>query len=287
VSSDPEKWQLGGRAPELYERYLVPAVTLPWAEDLLDRVCPSPGDRVLDIACGTGVVARVAAACVGDGGRVVGLDVNGGMLAVARATPPIPAGASIEWVEGSALALPFAAGEFTIVACQLGLQFFEDRLGALREMHRVLADSGRVGASVFTSIDRNPAAHALSEALDRHVGEGASLAKRGEHSLASAEELRALCTAAGFVDVRVETVTRNVCFASPEEWVRIQFDATPLASVLFERELLERDHVVALVSADVGASLAAFVRDDDFSFPQEVHVVLASARRDPRGDGVS
>jgi hypothetical protein len=92
---------------------------------------------------------------------------------------------------------------------------------------------------------------------------------------------------AGFVDVRVETVTRNVRFASPEEWVRIQFDATPLASVLFEREPLERNDVVALVSADVGASLAAFVRDDDFSFPQEVHVVLASARRDPRGDGVS
>jgi len=276
VSSGPERWQLGGHAPELYERYLVPAVTLPWAEDLLDRVCPSRGDRVLDVACGTGVVARVAAARVGNGGRVVGLDVNGGMLAVARAAPSIPSGASIEWVEGSALALPFAAGEFTVVVCQLGLQFFEDRLGALREMHRVLAEPGRVGASVFTAIDRNPAAHALAESLDRHFGEGASAAKRGEHSLGSSEELRALSTTAGFVDVRVETVTRNVRFASVEEWVRIQFDATPLASLLRKRESAERADAIAAVSADVGASLARFARDHDFSFPQEVNVLLAS-----------
>jgi hypothetical protein len=86
--------------------------------------------------------------------------------------------------------------------------------------------------------------------------------------------------------VRVESVTRNVRFASADERVRIQFDVTPLASLLVEREPSERDDVVALVSADVGASLAALVRDDGISFPQEVHVVLASSRRDPRGDGV-
>jgi hypothetical protein len=154
-------------------------------------------------------------------------------------------------------------------------------------MHRVLADSGRVGASVFTSIDRNPAAHALSESLDRHLGVGASLAKRGEHSLANAAELSALCTTAGFADIRVETVTRKVRFASAEEWVRIQFGATPLALLLREREPAERDDVVAVVSADVRASLAPFVQDDDFSFPQEVHVVLASARGGPPCDSVS
>jgi ubiquinone/menaquinone biosynthesis C-methylase UbiE len=278
VTTDAEKWQLEGSAAELYERYLVPAVTLPWAEDLLERVGPSQGERVLDVACGTGIVARVAAARVGDGGRVVGLDVNAGMLAVARATPSVTGGAAPEWVEGSAFALPFAEDEFDVVVCQLGLQFFEDRVGALREMHRVLVAGGRVGASVFSSLERNPTAHALSDAVDRHLGYGASLAKRSEHSLADSHELRKACAAAGFVEIRVETVTLVLRFASVEQWVGIQFAATPLAAQLREREPSESDAIVARVAADVGAALAELVRKDGFEFPQEVHVVLASGR---------
>lgn len=276
MASDPSRWQLEGSAPELYERYLVPAVTLPWAEDLVRRAGLARGDRVLDLACGTGVVARVAAAHVGRSGRVVGLDLNRGMLEVARAAPPVADGVSIEWVEGSALALPFADGEFGIVVCQLGLQFFEDRLCALRQMRRVLGPEGRVAASVFTSIERNPAAHALSDALDRHLGDHASVAKRSEHSLADPEELRELCTAAGFAGVRIETAERTLRFASPEEWVRIQCIATPLGSLFLDREQPDRNDLVARVSADVRAALAQYVQDDGFAFPQEVQVALAT-----------
>jgi ubiquinone/menaquinone biosynthesis C-methylase UbiE len=269
VSADPEQWQLEGTAPELYQRYLVPAVTLPWAEDLVERVGLARGDRVLDVACGTGVVARHAAARVGDGGRVVGLDVNTGMLEVARAVPSPGGGSSIEWVEGSATALPFATGAFTVVLCQLGLQFFDDRRRALREMRRVLEDGGRVGASVFTAIDRNPAACALADAIDRQIGEHASLAKRSEHALADADELRNLLSSASFTDVAVQTVALTVRFASVEDWVGIQFAATPLAALQSE-ELVDR------VSADVRASLAAFERDDGFAFPQEVNVAIGT-----------
>ena len=204
MTHDPERWQLEGASAELYERYLVPSVTLPWAVDLVDRVGVRRGDRVLDVACGTGAVARVAAERVGDSGRVAGLDVNRGMLAVARSLQPAGA-AGIEWHEGSALELPFDDREFGVVLCQLGLQFFPDRPTALLEMRRVSTPGGRVAASVFTAIERNPATHALSDALDRHLGDGASLAKRNEHSLADPEELRALLAAAGFADVRVET----------------------------------------------------------------------------------
>jgi SAM-dependent methyltransferase len=200
------------------------------------------------------------------------------MLDVARATPLVSDGASVEWVEGSALALPFADGEFGVVVCQLGLQFFEDRHCALKEMRRVLIPGGRLGASVYTSIDRNPAARALSDALDRTLGEGASRAKRSEHSLADSEELLELCVGAGFEGVRVETASRTVRFSSVEEWVRIQLVATPLASVLRECEPGERDELVGRICADVGASLSTRA-SDDFAFPQEVHVVLASAGR--------
>ena len=275
MTSDPQTWQVEASAAELYEHYLVRAVTLPWAVDLVDRVGLARGDQVLDVACGTGVVARVAAGRVGDRGRVVGLDLNRGMLEVAQAKAGVSDGASIEWVEGSAAALPFDDAEFGIVLCQLGLQFFEDRLGALTEMRRVLFEAGRLGLSVFTSIERNPAAHALSDALDRHLAEGASLAKRSEHSLPAADELRDVCIAAGFVGVRIETVGRMVRFPSAEEWVRIQFVATPLRSLLEGREPSDQQGVVDRVSADVRDALAPFGHTDGFAFPQEVHVALA------------
>src|SRR5262249_46506348 len=149
-------------------------------------------------------VARVAAERVGEGGRVVGVDVNRAMLGVARARLP-----GLEWREGSVLELPFAAGEFNMVFCQLGLQFFPDRPAALLEMRRVLESGGHFGASVYSSIKRNPAAEALADALDRQFGEGASRAKRHEHSLADRAELAGLLATAGFAGVRVETITRE------------------------------------------------------------------------------
>jgi SAM-dependent methyltransferase len=105
-------------AVEVYERHMVPAIFASWVSALLDLVAPKPGERVLDVACGTGVVARQAASQVGIGGHVVGLDLNGEMLALARALGP-----AVEWREGNAMALPFATNAFDVVVCQQGLQF--------------------------------------------------------------------------------------------------------------------------------------------------------------------
>lgn len=138
-----EQWQLDGRAPELYERYLVPAITAVWAADLVERAAPRSGERVLDVACGTGIVARRAAERVGNHGRVVGLDLNSGMLAVARSLSSQDA-SGIEWREGSALAMPLPDAAFDLVLCQLELQFFPDRPLALREMRRALVPGGRL-----------------------------------------------------------------------------------------------------------------------------------------------
>jgi ubiquinone/menaquinone biosynthesis C-methylase UbiE len=165
--SEHQHWQLDGSAPELYERYLVPAITSVWAADLIGRVSPKAGEAALDVACGTGAVTRLAALQMGNG-RVVGLDFNPGMLAVARSVPN--AGAPIEWVEGSALRLPFDDNSFDLVLCQLGLEFFPDRPLALREMKRVLRPLGRAALSVYSSIERTPAAHAFVTALDKRLG---------------------------------------------------------------------------------------------------------------------
>ncbi len=202
--------------------------------------------------------------------------MNRGKLAVGRSLPP-PAGGPIEWYEGTADALPFADGEFDVVLCQLGLQFFPDRPAALREMRRVLASAGRVGATVFTSIDRNPAALALADAVDRHLGVGASSAKRSEHSLGDPHELHELFSEVGFMGIRIETVTLDIRFASVDEWVGIQFAATPLGALVAECDSIAREQLLGVVSAEVGLALAAFVDGDSFAFPQEVDVALANA----------
>jgi hypothetical protein len=147
---------------------------------------------------------------------------------------------------------------------------------ALREMRRVLAGGGRVGLSVFTAIERNPATSALSCALDRHVGPSASLAKRMEHSLADAAELYELVAEAGFGDVCIETVTKTIHFSSAAEYVHVQLAATPLASVVAGLGSPRRDDVVRSLVGDVASELAPYSDETGLSFPQEVHVLQAA-----------
>ena len=206
------------------------------------------------------------------GARVVGVDVNSAMLRVARARLP-----HLEWCQTNVVELPFADGEFDVVFCQLGLQFFPDRPAALAEIRRVLAPGGRFGASVYSSIEHNPAADALASSLDRRVGDGASRAKRHEHSLADRAEFAALLAAAGFARLRIETISRQERFASIEEWVRVQFAATPLAAVLEGRDPSERERLVARVAADVAATLPRPADDDGWAFRQEAHIAVATA----------
>jgi ubiquinone/menaquinone biosynthesis C-methylase UbiE len=272
---EQEQWQLDTGAPELYQRFLVPAMTAVWAADLASRAALLPGDRVLDVACGTGVVARLAAERVGGTGRVAGLDVNPGMLAVARSLPPV-AGAVVAWQRGSALALPFSAAVFDVVLCQLGLQFFPDRPAALREIRRVLVPGGRLALNVFGPIERNPATCALARALDRHVRPGASVAKRSEHALAGTAGLRALVAAALFTNIEIRTATKMVWFPSAADYVRIQLAATPLATLIRGHDAARRNHLISALAQDVGADLAPYAGSDEgLTFPQEVQVVLA------------
>jgi SAM-dependent methyltransferase len=270
-------WQLDGSAPELYERYLVPAITSIWAADLIDRAQPEVGDRILDVACGTGIVARMAAERMA-AGRIVGLDLNAGMLKVARSVPAT--GAPIEWREGSALSLPFAESAFDLVLCQLGLQFFPDRPLALREMRRVLVPSGRLALSVYSGIERTPAAFAFVTALDRRLGPDASKIKRGEHIFRVADEVGALLTAAGFECIELSTVAKHIAFPSVLDYVRFQLTATPMAGLLADREASERETIIADL-ADVTRSLLnpQMLCDGQLTFPQEAHVAVAQRPR--------
>jgi ubiquinone/menaquinone biosynthesis C-methylase UbiE len=181
---------------EVYELLFVQALSAPWGEDLLRRTVPRPGERVLDVACGTGIVARLAAPLVGPAGRVLGVDPNVEMLEVAR-TAAAPEGAVIEWCEGHAEALPVEDAAFDLVCCQVGLMFFEDRAAGLREMRRALTPAGRVAVSVAQGIEHQPPLYAaLDEIITRHFG--TPILAPTIFGFGNAGDLRALLQGAGF-----------------------------------------------------------------------------------------
>jgi ubiquinone/menaquinone biosynthesis C-methylase UbiE len=267
---DREPWQVAGNVAETYERELVPTVFGPWAPRVLDLAGLQPGLRVLDVACGTGVVARVAAEAVGVDGRVTALDLNPGMLAVA-ADLPEPGGAAIEWVEASAQALPFAEGSFDVVCCQLGLQFFPDREGALREMARVLVAGGRVVVMVWRTIDRSPGFAVLAEALGRTVGPDAEALMRAPFALGDADELAGLLRAAGFLDVAIRAETGEVRFATVETFVESYVSGSPLAAIVSAAPAEARTELVREVERALGPG--------PVRFPMEAHLASAATPR--------
>ena len=189
---------------ETYESYFVPAMFLPWSKLLLGHADLQSRHRVLDVACGTGIVARQAAPSVGAQGQVVGLDLNPVMLGVARSRPA-PSGAAIQWQEGNAMALPFPEGSFDVVLCQHGLQFFPDRDGAGREMHRVLTPGGRAIVMVLQSLAQHPVFEALMESVARNLSLPVS-AVMTPFILSDAEELRNMFRVAGFQEVDLSLI---------------------------------------------------------------------------------
>src|SRR6266581_4376739 len=140
----------------------------PWVHCLVDVAALQPAEHVLDVACGTGFVARLAADRVGAKGRVVGIDLNASMIEAARAASGQGAATTIEWRTGDAAALPFEDSIFDVVLCQQGVQFFPDRVRALREMRRVLRPEGRLAFTVWRAIGDTPYLAALTDVLSRH-----------------------------------------------------------------------------------------------------------------------
>ncbi len=259
-----ERWQVVGTAAEAYERYLVPAFFGPFAERLIELARPRPDDRALDVACGTGIVARRIAPLVSS---ATGLDLNPGMLEVARAAEP-----AIDWLAADACALPLPDASLDLVLCQQGVQFFPDRSAGLCEMRRVLAPGGRLAVSVWRAAEHNPGWLRLAEALDRHAGEAGAI-MRAPFSLSDGAELRDLVRSAGFSDVSVSIRIVPVRFPSAGDLLSRQEVASPLAGPLSALSGESRD----ALACDFATALLPHTDDDGVCFPMETHIVTASA----------
>jgi SAM-dependent methyltransferase len=187
-----------------YEGIMVPRLFVPWADVLLDRLALEPGQKVLDVACGPGTVARAAARRVGPTGHVTGVDFSPAMLAIARSKPPVDGGAPIEDLEGPADQLDVSDDDVDVVTCQHGLQFFPDRPAALAEMRRVLRPNGRLGIAVWRSTAECPPFDALADGIAEVLGESTATTYRsGPWGFADPDELAALLQTTGFTEIVV------------------------------------------------------------------------------------
>lgn len=261
-----EQWQISGSAAELYERYAVPYILGPWAPLLVDAASVSSGDRVLDVACGTGVVARLAARRAGRSGRTTGADLNPAMIAVARTSP---SEAPIEWLERNAMDLGLPDTGFDVVLCQQGLQFFPDKALSLREMHRVLDAGGRLALSVWNS------ASIYNGAVGKALGEliGPEIAARfcASRNAPSGEEIRRLVVDAGFRDVHVRVARLDVHLPAPDRFVLCHLASTPVAPALAEADAEVRRRI----GASVLEQLKRHADGDGVTYPEETHLVTA------------
>ncbi len=256
---------------QTYEDYFVPYQFRPWTEELLERAKPQPGERVLDVACGTGIVARMVAQRTNGQARMVGLDLSPAMLEVARSASERE-GLQIAWHEGSASALPFPDGSFDLVLVQQGLQFFPDKAAALGEMYRVLAPGGRAVTSTWTEIANNPFFEVFAGVIQRHLG---TPALHTPFSLGDQTTLRSLFVDAGFDAIEIERVRRTVRFPSPDKFVTLGLaGASAAVPALQTMSETERAALTEAVRVDMEIPLRQYTAGEELVFPLETHIVL-------------
>jgi ubiquinone/menaquinone biosynthesis C-methylase UbiE len=257
---------------EVYESFLVPSLFTPWARLLVERAAPQPGERVLDVACGTGIVPRHVAPLVGRSGRVVGFDVSPDMLEVASTIPVH--GADVEWVQGNACELDFPAGSFDLVLCHQGLQFFPERLAAARCMHRVLAEGGRAVVAVWQSLDRHELYEALFSAEARHLKLPVEQVAT-PFSLADEGELRQIFEEAGFSDVTIDAASLEVTFPSAERWVEmtVRAGAAVIPELAHDGEAL--DDLLETVQRESREVVDRHRQGEGLAFPMYSHIAVA------------
>lgn len=263
AQASPEELEAGRG----YEKLFVPALFEPWTEHLIDAASIVEGSNVLDIACGTGILARSIYSKFSRTGSIVGLDPAPGMIATASELEP-----NIEWVLGTAEALPFPDAQFDRVVSQFGAMFFQDSRAALEQMHRVARPDARLALAVWNSTDFNPVYKDIIALLDSEVGKDAGDALRLPYILGDANKVVDLVVEAGFQNASVSTLTAQATFPSVRTMVEAELRGwLPLFDINLNEEKISD------VLATAGKRLAKYTSPTGAAnFPTSAHIITAT-----------
>jgi ubiquinone/menaquinone biosynthesis C-methylase UbiE len=258
---------------QAYDDLLVPRIFEPWAKVLLDRIRLDPGMHLLDVATGSGPVARAASQRIGPAGKVVATDMSAAMLSVAKAKTPILGGAPITYIECFAVPLPVITGTFDVVTCQQSLQFFPNRIAALQEMRRSLKPGGQLAVAVWTEIADNEWFTAISYAMTLTLGGWAAGIIEAPFRWPDANGLHQAIEAAGFSDIKIERVAGTLTFEGGLDQAIAALDAMPIAPLL---ATLEPDQREAFESA-LREQAAPLLKDGALIGKMASHIAVATA----------
>ncbi|MBI4928573.1 MAG: methyltransferase domain-containing protein [Anaerolineae bacterium] len=262
-----DNWNIPGSTVEIYQDIFIPAMIGEWVPRMLALVDLQPGEKVLDVACGTGVITRAAAEAVGTGGAVTGIDISPDMLSLARKLTDgrFP---SVDWHECDAQGLPFEEGMFDSVICQLGLMFIPDKVAALKEMLRVLKTNGRVAVMVWGAIEKCSGQTAMAKTWEKLFGKEQAAGFYRQHSMSDPQMLRSILEAAGYCEIEIQSSMGTMRFPSVEILVRAygalgKFPANPSEQ--------------ALAIQEVEQALQEFMGSQGLVYP--IEAVLGKARK--------
>ncbi|MDH5519229.1 MAG: methyltransferase domain-containing protein [Acidimicrobiia bacterium] len=262
--STSEAFQIPLSVAESYEATFVPRLFREWAPHVLDAARVGPGTSLLDVACGTGIVARTAVERIGNDGSVIGVDLNEAMLTVAQRVAP-----DLDWREGDVADLPFDDDTFDAVTCQMAMMFFPDRDRALAEMIRVTRPGGWIALAVPASLDAQPAYRPFVDIAARHSGPEARALLGSYWNCGDADELVAGLEQAGLGPIDRRTRTGTATFDSSDAMVATEVESTPLIDRIDEQ-------TYARIRTEVGEALARYTKPDGlFEIPFVGHVVGA------------
>jgi len=259
-------FQLDTGAAEIYEAQFVPAIFAHWAPRLVEFAGVAAGHHVLDVACGTGIVARTARTVAGDAGSVVGVDLNEAMLALAGRVEP-----AIDWRHGDAAALPVDDDDFDAVLCQMAFMFFADPVAVVREMGRAARAGGTVAALVPAALAEQPAYRPFVDLAVAELGPEARPLLGAYWSCGDLAAFTGRFAEAGLTAIETSTLTGPAHFDGPEDFVATEIKGSPLGQTT-------DDATIARLGRTVRAEMPEWLSADGaYDVPLVCHLVRAAA----------